>query len=591
MRVVRLQISNFRAIRCATVYPERHNALLGPNNMGKTAILEALHLLLSPELTGRTTAIDENDFFARKYRSVGEADAPIIQIRAVITGLSADDEDAFRDVLVPWNEPTRTVVERSDEGTDAFDGSAVAIEPTFEAWYDDGEDDFQWRTFFRTDPLRPREECPRFTREQKRRIGFLIYRDFRALHRPVTLEHAALFDRVLRAGGASARNFDEILTQLAGSAKPLFDDPTFAAAIKNYRAELARYLPVGSAGDAELTFDVTDRTRTQARAAMQLYVADALPLPLQKMGAGTRSLAILAMLLVIARQRGYGIIALEEPETFLFPHAQRRVMTETLALATQTFVTTHSPTVLEVLPMDALHRVCRDAPTGSVTVTRVAEGAADIKNMRKRMRKQLAEALLGRAAIVVEEESMRLWLQHASAALHGTSVDGAVCEAFDLAGIGLVAAEGNGEVPEIVALLERAGVPALGFLDRVDEKALAALQAKHPAGVFIFHPAAGLEDLLVAAMPRPLLRETLVSAPYVRLNIDPNSLDGLDDSAFREKALEFLKRNKGSLPFHEWLLERIEPAHIPVVLQRIVALVTTLPDTAPAVGSCSVLGS
>lgn len=591
MRIARLEISNFRAIRRATVHPEQHNALLGPNNVGKTALLEALHLLLSPELTGRTTAIDENDFFARAYRATAGTEAPVIQIRAIITGLTPDDEDAFHAVLVPWNPTTRTVVERTDEGTDPFDGAVVAIEPTFEAWYDEAEDDFQWRTFFRTDPLRLREECPRFTREQKRRIGFLIYRDFRALHRPVTLEHSALFDRVLRAAGASARNFDEILTQLAGSGVPLFDDPAFATAIKSYREELARYLPVGTHGDAALTFEATDRTRTQARAAMQMYVADALPLPLQKMGAGTRSLAILAMLLVIARQRGFGIIALEEPETFLFPHAQRRVMKETLALASQTFVTTHAPTVLEAVPMDALHRVGRDARTGTVTVTRVAEGAADAKNVRKRLRKQLAEALLGRAALVVEEESMRLWLQHASALLHGQSVDGIPCEAFDLAGVAVVAAEGNGEVPELVSLLRRAGIHAIGFLDCVDEKTFDELQTTNPGELLVFHPESGLEHLLVASLPHGIMREALVSAPYVRRNFDASTVDALDEPIFREKALEFLKRNKGSLPFHEWLLGHVALSHLPIPLRRIVALVSALPDRTIPLGSCSVLAT
>ena len=58
------------------------------------------------------------------------------------------------------------------------------------------------------------------------------------------------------------------------------------------------------------------------------------------MGAGTRSLAILAILTLIMRRRQRGILALEEPETFLFPHAQRRVMDECLDLADQTFVTT-----------------------------------------------------------------------------------------------------------------------------------------------------------------------------------------------------------------------------------------------------------
>jgi len=60
---------------------------------------------------------------------------------------------------------------------------------------------------------------------------------------------------------------------------------------------------------------------------------DDAELPLHKAGAGTRSLATLAMLTLIVRRRGRGILALEEPETFLFPHAQRRIIDECIALS------------------------------------------------------------------------------------------------------------------------------------------------------------------------------------------------------------------------------------------------------------------
>src|SRR5690606_29158668 len=155
-------------------------------------------------------------------------------------------------------------------------------------------------------------------------------------------------------------------------------------------------------GDGHLSFEATDRTREEVKAATQLYVNDQLPLPLQKMGAGTRSLAVLAMLLLIARKRGRGIIALEEPETFLFPHAQRRVIDEVLGLASQTFVTTHSPYVLERMPVDSFQRLTRDG-AATVSATSVATSTQAGRQLRERFRKQLSEALLGRAAIIVEE--------------------------------------------------------------------------------------------------------------------------------------------------------------------------------------------
>lgn len=54
MRIVHLRIERFRSIRSATLFPADHNVYLGPNNLGKTAILEALNLLLNPEVRQET---------------------------------------------------------------------------------------------------------------------------------------------------------------------------------------------------------------------------------------------------------------------------------------------------------------------------------------------------------------------------------------------------------------------------------------------------------------------------------------------------------------------------------------------------------
>lgn len=569
MRIVRLSIEHFRAIRALTYFPSAKNALLGPNNIGKTAILEALNLLLTPNGSSRTALVDENDFFRREYVGQRGGTQPTIRVEAVIAGLHDEDADKFDGAVVPWRESTRSIIERSDACVDPFAGAERAIRPSFEAWYDEAEDAFEWLAFHRTDQLLPREQCPRFTREQKRHIGFLIYRDFRALHRPITLEQSALFDRVLAAKNAGARNFDSIFDHLAGSGTPLFEDAQFKEAVKAFGDELARYLPI-SASETPLRFEATDRTRTQARAALQMYVEGSTSLPLQKQGAGTRSLAILAMLLVILRTRGRGILALEEPETFLFPHAQRRVIDEVQKVADQLFVTTHSPTVLERLPMDGLYRVQR-SDDGEMTATPVATDDAVVKNMRRRLKRQLAEALLGRAAVVVEEESTRVWLLQASTAMHGETVNGEVCEAFDLLGISVVSADGNGEVAELCDTLMRAGITAFGLVDSTRGNQLVD-SVRFPGARIVFHKAQGLEDLLLAALTREVLTEAMTEAPFVKEHSNSSTLTELDDAAFQTKAREFLRHNKGSIPFHEWLAERTPLQSIPAAFRDAVML-------------------
>ncbi len=616
MQIVRLRIERFRCIGEATLYPTRHNVFLGPNNIGKTALLEALNLLLNPEGSSRADVIDENDFYRREYRSLrttiqiepsGEGSVPpppadasinptsedtepprVIRIEAVLTGLEKGDLSEFSSVLVPWDPERNEVVEVTDEGVDPFASAERAIRPCFEAWYDEEEDEFTSRSFFQTDPDLARDDCPSFSKQQKRRIGFLIYRDFRALQRPVTLESAHLFSRLLASQEATPRHFEAVLERLEGGVLPLFSEPNFARAIQEYRSELSRYLPLAHDGDGELSFEATDRTRDEVKAAAQLYVRDALPLPLQKMGAGTRSLAILAMLLLIARKRGRGIIALEEPETFLFPHAQRRVIDEVLGLASQTFTTTHSPYILERVPIEGFQRVQR-CPAGILRADPVVTSPKDGRQVKDRLKRQLSEALLGRAAVIVEEDSIRLWILRASALLHGEAYEGLVREALELHGIAVVSTRANGEVPAVAELLSRAGLNVIGVLDRLTDQEADQLLEKNDGLTLVFLPDKGLETLLARTLPAPILRAALTNAPGAKHTYDPVAVTGWTEDDLRKHALEFLKQHKGHLTIHEWLLDQLDLTTLPEVFKRLVLLASALSAGPPAFGSCSVL--
>jgi len=601
MRIVRLDIENFRTIKKATLFPEKHNVYLGPNNIGKTSILEALNLLFNPEISPRSGVIDENDFFRREYRASVAATpidpgaeepraaeaapvptapeaAPIIRIEAVLTDLSDEDvDDYFAAVLVPWRPVERTVVEGTEAGDDPFDGADRAIRPCFEGWYDPDEDDFATRSFFRTDPNLARDAYPTMGKVHKRAIGFLIYRDFRALQRPITLDPVGLFARLLQSQDATPRTFDDVLARMKGGAAPLFDDENFARVVNEYRQELARYLPLDPTGDGKghLSFEMTDRTREEVKAISQLYVNDALPLPLQRMGAGTRSLSLLAVLLLITRKRNRGILALEEPETFLFPHAQRRIIDEVLGLASQSFVTTHSPYVLERMPLDSYQRLTRTE--GTVATEAVVRDAKSGRHMRDRHRRQLAEGLLGRAAIVVEEESIRQWILRTSALLHGADYDGGKRVALELHGISVLTAEGNGEVAKLAALLTRAGIHAIGFMDQVEDKQFKLFMNE---GVpLVFHAERNLEDLLSKSLSRSVL-ETLLTTPsaYTKNTYEQPVVAGWAEPELRAKAKVYLQNHKGYLPFHEEILERLVLTDLPTVFKRLVCLGESLAD-------------
>jgi len=581
MHIVRIEIGNFRCIRHAEIYPGRHTVMLGPNNTGKTTVLEGLNLLLNPEVTPRSHAIDENDFYRRNYLASAPTEAevvtgepPIIRIEAVIAGLTPDDEDAFRDHLVPWRAPTHEVVEAVPEGENAFTNAETAIRVTFEAWYDAAEDDFLYDTYFVRSPGIPRDERPRFWREHKRRVGFLIYRDFRALTRPLTLEPTTLFARVLQSQDVVLHRFEDVLSRIESSLDPMISEPDVASIMNSYKAELERFLLLSTGAPSALSFEITDRTRAQLKMAAQLYIRDEIPLPLQVSGAGTRSIAILAMLTLIMRRRGRGILALEEPETFLFPHAQRRVIDECLDLADQLFVTTHSPYVLERMPVEAVGRIERGSD--GLVAWRLISGP-DVKQVNlysKRLRQVFCEALLGRGVIVVEGDSDRWWINGASRLLNRKAWEGSRLEAFELQGVAVVSADTNGDIPKVGRFFAEAGLRVVGVADRVPDGV--SVDALCEAGFpVIFLRQTGLEAMLVQHLPIDTVERILLEAPFSKVAVlDASAVGAMNEAQQRVRCREMLEGNKGSAAMHEWVLSLLDEHSLPKPLALIVAMVS-----------------
>ena len=66
MKVALLEIENFRGVRTGKVWFRDHTVLIGPNNSGKTTIVEALALVLGRDRLVRT--LTEHDFFGSSPR-------------------------------------------------------------------------------------------------------------------------------------------------------------------------------------------------------------------------------------------------------------------------------------------------------------------------------------------------------------------------------------------------------------------------------------------------------------------------------------------------------------------------------------------
>ena len=67
MKIVTLKIENFRSIKSAQLQFDGHCLIVGPNNVGKSTICEALDLVLGPDQVSRFPPVEEFDFYNAHY--------------------------------------------------------------------------------------------------------------------------------------------------------------------------------------------------------------------------------------------------------------------------------------------------------------------------------------------------------------------------------------------------------------------------------------------------------------------------------------------------------------------------------------------
>jgi putative ATP-dependent endonuclease of OLD family len=551
MKVVRLKITNFRSIKAAELNFDGHTLIVGPNNVGKSTICEALDLVLGPDRISRFPPVEEFDFHNANYLQPplveGEDPTPVpIQVEVVLIDINEEVENRCGQHLEFWHSNERRVL---------GPGEAAAANPPLvvsclrletRAKYNPDEDEFEAQTYYSHSPNAEPDELDRVSKEVKRLFGFLYLRAVRTGSRALSLERGSLLDVILRLRGTRAGLWEKAIERLRGL--DIEQDATnLQPVLQSIESRLGKYISTDVTGRTT-KLHVSQLTREHLRKTMSFFIAmsqDQQPVPFQQVGTGTLNVLVLALLSFIAELKPSSVIfAMEEPEIAVPPHTQRRIADYLLRKTTQSFTTSHSPYVIERFEPEQTVLLSRGSDS-SVVGKRLSDSTGLKGNdFRRFARRGLTECMLGKGAIVVEGLTEFHALPVVARKMEEADDN---LQPLDIAGVAFFDAESEGAMPKFGNFFKNLGLRTFGFYDHMTRTAEKKQQLIDAFDIDGEHQYAGFEALVVAEVS---LERLWAFLDDLRLSGDNGNfiipVARPEDNQVRALVMSALKGNKGA---------------------------------------------
>ena len=340
--ILRLAIKHYRGIKALAWRPGTGlNLILGGGDVGKTTILDAVALLLSPT---NPATLSDTDYYGRKIEEGFE-------IEAVMTLPPESGIDYQFKPSWPWEW----------NGTDAVvpnpDGEAIPGDPVYRLRVR-GTQDLE----LIYEILQPDDTPDALSAGLRREIGLVRLGGDDRNDRDLRLVQGSALDRLLsdkplRSRMATALAKTDIASQLADERKKALTslDGVFAKENLPHGLDLSI---IGGQGASIASMVGLTATR------------ETVQLPLANWGAGTRRLSALA---IAEQNQGQApVTVVDEVERGLEPYRQEVLIKKLQKRHAQTFATTHSPFVIASAADAAFWYVDHSASIGQLDGSKIA---------------------------------------------------------------------------------------------------------------------------------------------------------------------------------------------------------------------------
>ena len=439
MRLTSVRIRSFRCIRDLSVDLDETTVLIGENNSGKTAFLEAIRICLE-RLRGRERGpFSEYDYHLPDDESVPADAAPIeITLSFVETEAEPWSEgvvQALGDLLVRDADDRRCVTLRVTSSFDRASGEFVTDWDFLDANGNPlpaGRAVGQLNTFQRLSPsfyLSALRDASRHFVAKGR-----FWRTF------------------LAESGIPADDREDLSTALAKLNERLIGAHQPLREVRTRLEDTRKVIEFGVNEAVSIDALPTKLFSLLSRAQVSLSSRSGARIPVELQGEGTQSLAVLLLFGAFLRSKlsdldpdAMSITALEEPEAHLHPSAIRSLMGIVSDLPGQKLLSTHSGDLLASVPSSAIRRFAHS--NDGINAHRIEPRTLTEEEERKfdsHVRRTRGELLFAKCWLLVEGETETTLLAGAAETLD-LDLDraGVRCVEFSQTDVGMLAKVAN----------------------------------------------------------------------------------------------------------------------------------------------------
>jgi putative ATP-dependent endonuclease of OLD family len=408
MKLRHVSIRDFRGIQTLELDIDDTTVLVGENNSGKTAVLDALRMCLRELGPRRRVVFDAFDFHLKDADAELSSSSPI-QITMHFREDHAGDWD---DQLV--GRLSRQKILQVDN-----DLNQVLLRVT--CAYDSPSGDFSQDWSFLTIDGQPLPAVPENALSAvQREVAYFYLGALRDAAKHFDAK-GPFWRPFLKDNQLPAEKKDEIerklreLNDLVVASHSSFDGA------REQLKKVQEIVPMAS-GDIVAIEAVPGRIFDMlAKAEIHLGTSTGAKIPVGRHGEGTQSLAVLMLFSAFldAWSRGSAIVALEEPEAHLHPSAVRALWSVVCGIKGQKLISTHSGDLLSEIDVHHVRRLARTS-TGirSFQVPATLLSPEEKRKLNYHVRQTRGELLFARCWLLVEGES-EAWIYPAAARASG----------------------------------------------------------------------------------------------------------------------------------------------------------------------------